>query len=773
MYIGEIGKGITPRFYRGGTDVELHPKVEGGVYTIGWSEIFDTEVDVRYALDGFCYIGGVEVDLSGAAALGIFLDGSRIACHGVSGFFPVDQSGQELTLKIRGDLCDVRLSGVEILGFYPEDEEPLLFPVPKKMRVGGGGFPLGDIVGEGVDGIYAADFLRKSLAERFGFEEGEGGTVRFEIAPEYEKERYTVGTDGHIITVRAGSRLALLWGACRIIDLYDDGVLPEVEIDDMPDTKMRGFHMGLPRADRLDFAKRLFRYVLLPLGYNHVIIEFNGGMRFERHPEISEKWLEAEAGYRAGRQPRIQHAEMGADGTLLEKEEVRGLIDVLHEYGIEVIPEVQSFGHVQYLTNAHPEIAEVAVEPREEVDERAQDVLPDEYYAHSYCPSREDSMRYIFDIIDEIVEVARPTRYVHIGHDEIYQVGSCPVCAARGKGRVYVDHILALRSHVKAKGLDIMIWSDMLHKGVLPYSDDTAGMKGELPRDIVMLDFTWYFSLDREIEDELLDAGFSVMMGNLYSSHYPRYKKRMAKRGMIGGEVSTWIAVNERDYAEYGKFFDLAYTSEMLWNADGYDERQRTAYTTLIGQCILPEMRDLIRGRYDLYLVSGPEEGEIVGLFPGDESRVPEELSFLSLVEPTEPLDVGERYDRLVFEHATVNPEARVAWKPLRRVGTYTVEYADGTSEEVPVDYAGGILHWNSIYGEPKPQAYYRHMGYVGTWIADPTFESRTAEGQPILLLGQPWDNPHPEKVIAGIRYTPDPADTAILISGGVHGYRL
>jgi hypothetical protein len=68
------------------------------------------------------------------------------------------------------------------------------------------------------------------------------------------------------------------------------------------------------------------------------------------------------------------------------------------------------------------------------------------------------------------------------------------------------------------------------------------------------------------------------------------------------------------------------------------------------------------------------------------------------------------------------------------------------------------------------PDNYYRHQGYVGTWFADPTYEYRTAEGKPVLLLGQVWDNPHPEKTISHITYTPDSKDFAVLLSGGVLG---
>ena len=83
----------------------------------------------------------------------------------------------------------------------------------------------------------------------------------------------------------------------------------------------------------------------------------------------------------------------------------------------------------------------------------------------------------------------------------------------------------------------MMIWGDMLQpvtKYLTPPAVDL------IPKDIVLLDFIWYFHLDKDIEDHLLERGFKVIMGNMYSSHYPRYEARRSKKGILGAEVSTW-----------------------------------------------------------------------------------------------------------------------------------------------------------------------------------------------------------------------------------------
>ena len=65
---------------------------------------------------------------------------------------------------------------------------------------------------------------------------------------------------------------------------------------------------------------------------------------------------------------------------------------------------------------------------KKKIDTRAEDAKPNEFYYHSYCPSNPKSYEILFDIIDEVIEVFKPEEYVHMGHDEVYQLGVCPVC---------------------------------------------------------------------------------------------------------------------------------------------------------------------------------------------------------------------------------------------------------------------------------------------------------------------------------------------------------
>jgi len=73
------------------------------------------------------------------------------------------------------------------------------------------------------------------------------------------------------------------------------------------------------------------------------------------------------------------HMENGG-GNFLTQEEVKELADYCRERMLEVIPEVPSLGHCDYLMMGHMDIAE----------------RPEDPYADTYCPSNPASYELLF-----------------------------------------------------------------------------------------------------------------------------------------------------------------------------------------------------------------------------------------------------------------------------------------------------------------------------------------------------------------------------------------
>jgi hypothetical protein len=273
--------------------------------------------------------------------------------------------------------------------------------------------------------------------------------------------------------------------------------------------------------------------------------------------------------------------------------------------------------------------------------------------------------------------------------------------------------------------------------------------------------------LDRDIEDTLLEKGYSVAVGNLYSSHYPRYRSRVMQERVLGGQISMWVESNEETIAENGKRWDCIYLSEMLWNTEGYDERNRRTYSHRISRELIPKMRDEVRAR-----VSPNGYRETLIRLPEGQKPSMEILSSCpdAVVLQGETIRVDATFERLVFEHATLRSAPRIMWRPIDKIGDYCITYSDGTVWEEPVKYAANIMAYNTAHGTPLAQEYYRHNGYVGTWLLDPAYTWKSADGSDMTIGGFLWENPYPEKKIAHITYRPVQNDYCGLILAGIRG---
>jgi len=781
------------RLLRRGTDRELPPDLEGeerGRVSFREGILTDGDTSTSLGWKGTT-LGEVGVDLVVELGGRYFLD--RVVLEGTSGISLVEvyaggllvgrvgeREGPDLGERIDVDLgveadeivvhvlsCnrDLRLGEVEVWGASPG--EPLLLPVPRRMVVEGGPPPeISEVVAGGdEDVVFAARLLTERFEEEFGrrprlVEEGGEGSIVISKDPSVGPEGYRLEM-GRRSVLAAPDRRGLVYGVESLVQLLRSGVRCSVE--DGPAMDLRGVHLYMPGRKDLDFFKRLVRYLIVPMKFNTIFIQVTAGMEFERRPEINRAWEEANRRAAEGKAPPVPHGELGG-GSYITKEEVREIVEYAKGYGLEVIPEVQSLSHVTYLTLAYPEIAED--KPEESV------VSP---YSHCYCPLHPESRRIVFDMVDEVVEVFEP-RYVHMGHDEVYALGLCPRCRGKSRAELYAKDVNEIYFYLKGKGLGMMIWADML-QAFRSYSCPEAA--DLIPRDIILLDFVWYFKMDEDIEDVLLEKGFKVVMGNFYSSHYPRFPSR--RRKVVGAEVSTWCGCNERSLGMKGKIYDFVYSANMMW-WEGYRDELRWTMTRKVSE-IMPHIRSGLRERrdvgewlpiklegnspmrgkeFDLSCVPrGKVEMRGVPFEIGDGLMAVEGGRKRWRVHPQrEEVEVGLELDGLVFLHAC----SRNCFRG-EVLGLYRINYGDGSSCEEEITYGWGILEWDRRYARPMTHVLYRHSGYIGTYPADPMWQGKDLEGRDVTLYGYVWENPHPERRITSVTLeASDSTDSAVLL---------
>lgn len=730
---------------------------QGKPILYGGYDMLDGGIDLVIDLRERCFVDHLALDLVGEIASLDILDGEgRLVAHAC----PAEATGAHtctlsigcytdcLTLRFAACFANFGFKSIALLA--AKGVEETVYPVPTSATYGEGVLPFGAIGGAVAEDPRAAGAIAY-LAERFADELSHPltiseGNVRFVYTPR-EDDGYTLSVTEAGVTVGAAYPRAFFYAAAALVQLATPEGLRHAEINDTPFMGIRGVHLSLPSRENIPFFYRLFRELLVPMRYNLVILQLSGAMQYECYPEINEAWQEAGRRYRAGEWPRPAHYGFVPQDVLTHGE-VRAICDYIRSFGLEIAPEVQSLSHVQYVTAAFPELAErKPMTEAQDIDHATADIPPADFYPHNACPRHPKYYEVFFALIDEVIDVIRPERYLHIGHDEGYDIGKCPLCRGQAT-EVFVEEVRRLHDHISAHGLTTMMWSDMLHPGKSEYLvPDSAPL---LPKDIVMLDFTWYFELPVDIEDRLLPHGYRVMIGNMYSSHYPRYETRSKKPGMIGAQVSTWTANEESLLAYRGKFYDLVYTATMMWNPV-YDPSCRLTYTELVKR-LLPAMRR----RIGLL----PERTATLPLaIGGKPANVPTALLYhspaevalrLSTTAPEAEIAVSKRAEYLEILHATDRPSLRPIWEPGIEIGEYRLVYEDGSEWAAPVRYGEHILTYRHRYGTPIPSPYYRHSGYSATYTTYPV-EGKDAEGRDYTLLAYPIVNPYPEKVISRI----------------------
>ncbi len=702
----------------------------------------------------------------------------------------------ELIVRMDSFNRDILLSGLEVWG--AGCDEPKVYPIPQKMTFDGkGAFKLAKtpkiVVGKDAsdDTLFAATLLVEKINENFGLAASVvtggrvGGAVVLGKPGECElldnADLTEAKGDGYILNVRkngaflvAGDRRGLIYGVETLLQLLGGGDKPSARtclIEDYPKMEFRGLHFYMPHRKDIPFIKRMIRYVWAPMRMNTIFLQVTSGMKFDRRPEINETWEKFNAEAAKGKRPPVPHGQLGG-GTYLSKDEVRDLVNYAKSYGFEVIPEVQSLSHVEYLTMTYPEIAEKP------------GVYPD-----AYCPLHPDSHKIVFDMLDEVIEVFQPERYIEMGHDEVYTLGVCERCKDKDRAELYALDVNKIYDYLKSKGLGMMIWADMI-QDFRPYAvPDAIDM---IPKDIVMMDFVWYFRTDRDIETRLLDHGFKVIMGNFYSSHYPRFSRRSAREGVIGAEVSTWGHADEDVFGKTGKIYDFIYSANMIWS-EHYSDEMRWTMDRKIAE-IMPKIRSQIS---DARLPAPPSEAksfkpvnlsgsttapkrdesgskggyDLTALANGKVTLkgIPFRISDgVVLVEAGAQVDipVGAKADSLVFLQTASTDAPKQT--PL---GRYEIVYADGSTAAVDIKYGWQLAEWNRRFAAPLAHIRHRHGGYVGTYPSDAMWQGKTSAGEDVTLYGFEWANPNPGKRIKTLRIQAEKSATdAALITVAVTG---
>uniref|UniRef100_A0A2P2I1L9 beta-N-acetylhexosaminidase n=1 Tax=Hirondellea gigas TaxID=1518452 RepID=A0A2P2I1L9_9CRUS len=127
--------------------------------------------------------------------------------------------------------------------------------------------------------------------------------------------------------------------------------------------------------------------------------------------------------------------------------QIQELLQLCEKHKIEVIPLVQTLGHLEFTLKLQKfsHLREVPDLPQ------------------ALCPSRNESLIFIYELIDQVMRLHPNSRYVHIGCDEVFHMGECELCRQQARENLFLQHVATIAKYVRAKyGSIVLIWDDML-----------------------------------------------------------------------------------------------------------------------------------------------------------------------------------------------------------------------------------------------------------------------------------------------------------------------
>eukprot|EP00438_Fugacium_kawagutii_P032064 Skav215817 [mRNA] locus=scaffold3449:131352:136946:+ [translate_table: standard] len=321
---------------------------------------------------------------------------------------------------------------------------------------------------------------------------------------------------------------------------------------DEPEHEWRGLMLDVSRhffgADEVKHLLRTMAFFKMNRFHWHLSDDQGWRIPSQKYPKLTQAraplvqeslttrvkvgaWRE---GTQIGRSSGHDHVRYGGSYTA---EEIKSIVAYAKSLHIEVIPEIDSPGHIQAVLAAYPELGSV---PGVKVATQFGAL------EHTMKPS-ERSMRFISDVIGEAAELFPPesgSGYFHVGGDEVATgqwsssadarefMASHGLKRLEGIAGVMTQNAIHAVNHL---GRRAVVWDDAMNNGV-PLSPDT----------VVML---W-----RRLAQQAAEHGHAVVMCPQDRTYFDQFQSKNGGSdafGAIGGFLDT-RKVYELDFNGHG-----------------------------------------------------------------------------------------------------------------------------------------------------------------------------------------------------------------------------
>ncbi|MDR3229452.1 MAG: family 20 glycosylhydrolase [Puniceicoccales bacterium] len=276
-----------------------------------------------------------------------------------------------------------------------------------------------------------------------------GATASAEFPPEHY--RLEVGAGGALI--EAADASGVHYGAQTLAQILREadkagGAVPALVVEDGPDFPVRGFMLDISRC------KVPTRETLLDLVPRLAALRINQLQLYTEHTFAFPG-----------------HEAVWRDASPMTADELRELDQLCLAHGIELVPNLQSFGHCErWLKHApYRHLAE----------------CPDGFFhalANAHRPAGtlrpcQDSLDFAAALYDAYLPNFS-SKQLNIGGDEPWELGlgrSKEVCEKHGRHTVYREHLRGLAERVAERGKTMQFWADILLEEPEHASEAPAG----------------------------------------------------------------------------------------------------------------------------------------------------------------------------------------------------------------------------------------------------------------------------------------------------------
>jgi hypothetical protein len=564
--------------------------------------------------------------------------------------------------------------------------------------------------------------------------------------------RLTVGKSG--IEIVAPTARGVFYGVQTLAQLLRAAnksvQVPWMQIEDWPALEFRGAHW-FPSQSGVPFHKRLIG-VMARHKMNYAVIQCEAA-RWDSHPEI-------------------------AAPNSIAKRDLGELVKWCRENFIEPIPLINVPGHAEWMFRNQQNL----------------DLAEDPQTPYAYAVNNPKSLVFVREILGEALELFQP-KIFHLGHDEVTIRGRFPnpenpfYRPDQTATDLVMGNLRTLHEWLAARGVQTMVWGDMfLHKseGVdaahAPSAEEARKRRALLPKDVIIADWHYgagekYPSLDlfaregirtvgatwhtlqniRHFSRALIDAKSWGLLQTTWAGYFPdattaETELRQFTSFILAGDYSWSGRRDAPDQLPYdviaewghayapqkggegsGVLFDLSPAARVapenwLGLGPGWDLSQffATANTST-------------SRRFGDVLFRTPAQ-RLIALSAGPAALAPDGAS------GTLSLQINRTATEIALLHSSL-------WNVRNGVtaARLMAEYNDGTQAQFDILTGRSITSWQS-----DGIAANARRGWSGTSPAD----------TPIGLRVTRWKNPHPQKIIARLQFTPVDAEAGYALAG-------